>query len=96
MSTIRTLAIAAVMLTLAGSPAAVAQGVCMSGQDPNVRALLASGQVATFPQALQRAGIPADQVAGDPQLCATPSGYEYRVTVVRGGQVTPMSIPANR
>jgi len=68
----------------------------MTGQDPTVRTLLANGSVATFPQALQRAGIRSDQVVGDPQLCSMATGYEYRVQVFLNGQVVLQRIPANR
>ena len=84
--------VAMLLLAAAGfSPAALAQ--CVSGQQ--ARELISQGQVVTFPEALQRAGVQRDQVAGNPQLCSAGGGFVYKVRVYQDGQLTGVNIPAN-
>jgi hypothetical protein len=80
------------LLAAAGTPSAsLAQ--CVSGQQ--ARELIAQGQVVTFPEALQRAGVSRDQVAGNPQLCQAGGGFVYKVRVYQDGQLSGVNIPAN-
>ena len=92
MSGFRTIAMATLLLALAGSPSAgLAQGGCVSGGEG--RQLLEQGQVVPFPQAMQQAGISGQVV--DVQLCRSGGGYEYRARVrEEGGEVREVSIPA--
>jgi len=87
------IALAAMLLAAAGpaSPG-MAQG-CMSGQQ--ARQLLEQGQAVPFPEALRRAGYSRNQLAGGPELCQAGGGYVYRLRVVRNGQVSAVTIPAN-
>ena len=89
----RALPTIALALALAGlSPAALAQGSCLSSGEG--RQLLEQGQVVPFPQAMRQAGVSADQVV-EVQLCQSEGGYVYRVRVLdAGGQVKTMNIPA--
>jgi hypothetical protein len=81
------------MLALAGGPpSALAQGGCLSGGEG--RRLVEQGEVVPFPQAVQQAGLSADQVV-DVQLCRAGGGYVYRVRVLdAGGKVSSKEIPA--
>jgi hypothetical protein len=76
----------------AATPQALAQG-CVGGRE--AQELIQQGQVAPFPEALRRAGFAPNELAGDPQLCQGGGGYVYRVRVMRDGQVSSVSIPAN-
>lgn len=58
------------------------------------RELVAEGQVIPFPDALQQAGIAAEQVV-DVQLCESGGGFVYRVRVLQpNGRVRATNIPA--
>ena len=93
MSMIRTLAVAALILTTAGALSdGWAQG-CVGGRE--ARQVLEQGQAVPLPVALQRAGISSNQIAGNAQLCQSGGGYVYRVRIVQDGQVTSVTIPAN-
>ena len=71
----------ALLLIAAGLPgAAEAQERCISGRDS--RPMLESQQVAPFPDAARRAGIPAREVQGV-RLCQSGGNYVYEVDVVR-------------
>jgi hypothetical protein len=88
----RTILLVAMLVAAAGMPSkSLAQ--CVSGQQ--ARELISQGQVVTFPEALQRAGVSRDQVAGNPQLCQGGGGYVYRVRVYQDGQLSGVNIPAN-
>lgn len=90
---LRIIAVAALVLAMAGSASpSLAQG-CVSGREG--RALLEEGRIIPFPEALRRAGYGSDQLAGDPELCQAGGGFVYQVRVVRDGQVSSVSIPAN-
>jgi hypothetical protein len=80
------------LLAAAGLPSA-GMAQCVSGKE--ARQLIQQGQVVTFPEALQRAGVARDQVAGNPQLCQGGGGYVYRVRVYQDGKLSGRNIPAN-
>jgi hypothetical protein len=91
MGNLPTLALMA--LCLLGTPSqGVAQG-CVTRQQ--ARQLFEQGQAIPFPEALRRAGLSRNQLAGDPQLCRGGGGYVYRVRIVQNGQVQAVNIPAN-
>jgi hypothetical protein len=86
------LTLLATLLAAAGLPSAgLAQ--CVSGQE--ARQLLEQGQVVPFPEALRRAGVSRDQLAGNPELCQAGGGFVYKVRVYQDGQLTGANIPAN-
>ena len=84
--------LATLLFAAAGLPSA-ASAQCVSGQE--ARQLLEQGQVVPFPEALRRAGVSRDQLAGNPQLCQAGGGFVYRVRVYQDGQLTGVNIPAN-
>jgi hypothetical protein len=86
-------ALVALFLAVAGTSGPAAAQACVSRQQ--ARQLLEQGQAVPFPDALQRAGYSRNQLAGDPQLCKAGGGFVYRVRIVRSGQVSAVSIPAN-
>ena len=87
----RSIAAALILLAAAGV-ASEGRAQCVpSGEGQQ---MVAQGQVLTLPQALQRAGISASQLAGQPQLCRA-GGWVYRVPIVQGGQRTTVNIPAS-
>ncbi len=81
------------LLATAGAPSPGLAQSCVSGQE--ARQLLEQGQAVPFPEAIRRAGISPNQLAGDPQLCQSGGGFVYVVQVLQDGQVTSVSIPAN-
>lgn len=87
------IAIVALFLATAGAPSPSLAQSCVSGQE--ARQLLEQGQAVPFPEAIRRAGISPNQLAGDPQLCQSGGGFVYVVQVLQDGQVTSVSIPAN-
>lgn len=89
----RIIFLAALIFATAGLPSAGLSQSCVSGQQ--ARQLLEQGQVVPFPEAIRRAGVSRDQLAGDPQLCQSGGGFVYRVRVYQDGQVTGATIPAN-
>ena len=85
--------LALLVLCLVGAPSpGMAQG-CIDRQQ--ARQLFEQGQAIPFPEALRRAGVSRNQLAGDPQLCRGGGGYVYRVRIVQNGQVRAVNIPAN-
>ena len=93
MSKARTLILALLFLGAAVPFAdAWAQG-CVGGQE--AREILQQGQAIPLAEALQRAGISPDQLAGNPQLCQSGGGFVYRVRVNQGGELSSVTIPAN-
>jgi hypothetical protein len=93
MSAARVIILAALLLAGACLPSAgLAQG-CVSGRE--ARQLIQQGQVVPLPEALRRAGVARNQIAGNPRLCAGGGGFVYQVRVVQDGQVTSVTIPAN-
>jgi hypothetical protein len=81
------------LLLAAAALPSVSAAQCVSGKQ--ARDLIQQGQVVTFPEALQRAGVSRDQVAGNPQLCQAGGGFVYRVRVYQDGQLSGVNIPAN-
>ena len=87
------IAMTALFLATAGQPSpGSAQGCVSGGQGQQ---LVAQGQVMPFPEAIRRAGISPNQLAGNPQLCQSGGGFVYRVQVLQDGYVNSVSIPAN-
>jgi hypothetical protein len=78
----------ALLLAAAAVPAGAQQ--CVSGGEG--RQLVAQGQVAPLPVALQRAGLGDAQVISA-RLCRAGGGWSYRVRVRQGGQVRTANIP---
>jgi hypothetical protein len=64
------------------SSTGLAQG-CMSGRDPQARALVEQGQVASLAVALNSANLDHNQVASA-ELCPGGGGYVYRVRLRSG------------
>ncbi len=64
------------------SSAGLAQS-CMSGGDPQARALVEQGQVVSLAVALNRASLDHNQVASA-ELCPGGGGYVYRVRLRSG------------
>ena len=93
MSAARTLVIAALFLGTAGFFSAATAQNCLSAQE--ARPILQQGQAVPLAEALQRAGIDSDQLAGNPQLCQSGGGFVYRVRVYQDGQLSSRTIPAN-
>jgi len=89
----RTILSATLLLAAAGFPSAGLAQSCVSGQQ--ARQLLEQGQVVPFPEALRRAGVSRDQLAGNPQLCESGGGLVYKIRVYQDGQLTGVNIPAN-
>jgi len=85
------LGLAVLFLAIAGSPDSGAAQGCLSGGEG--RQLLEQGEVMPFPEAMQRAGLSADEVV-EVQLCQSGGGYVYRVRILQGGQVSSKNIPA--
>ena len=85
------LGLAVLFLTMAGSPDSGSAQGCLSGGEG--RQLLEQGEVMPFPEAMQRAGLSADEVV-EVQLCQSGGGYVYRVRILQGGQVSSKNIPA--
>ena len=83
------LALALLLLTAGGSSAALAQGCASRGE---ARQLVAEGQVAPLPVALQRAGLDDVQVISA-DLCQA-GGWVYRVQFRQDGEVRSANIPA--
>jgi len=93
MSAARTLVLAALFVgTLGLSSDGWAQS-CVGGQE--ARQILQQGQAVPLAEALQRAGISPDQLAGNPQLCQSGGGFAYRIRVYQDGQLSSRTIPAN-
>ena len=91
MMTFRAITLAALLLALAGPVSESQAQSCLSARDPQARALVEQGQVAQFGDALARAGISSNDVAGV-QLCGSGGGYFYRVQLRQGGT---QNIPAS-
>ena len=84
---------ASLLLGAASLPSEVLAQSCVSGQE--ARQLLEQGQVVPLPEALRRAGVSRDQLAGNPQLCQAGGGFVYKVRVYQDGQLSAVNIPAN-
>ncbi len=91
MTTLRTTMAALLILAATGwTPAALAQGGCVS----DIRQLPGDAQAVTLPVAMQRAGIAGQVISA--QLCQSGSGYVYRVRVREAnGEVRSIEIPAS-
>jgi hypothetical protein len=85
--------LATLLFAVAGLPSAGMAQNCVSGQE--ARQLLEQGQIVPLPEALQRAGVSRDQLAGNPQLCESGGGLVYKIRVYQDGQLTGVNIPAN-
>jgi hypothetical protein len=88
-----TVALVALLLAVDGSSPVFAQGNCVSARAG--RELIQQGQAVPFPEALRRAGIRRNQLAGNPRLCKSGRGFSYRVQVLENGRVKGVAIPAN-
>lgn len=86
-------ALAAFLLAAPGTSPGRAQANCVSGKAG--RELLEQGQILPFPEAIRRAGISPNELAGDPRLCKSGRGFSYRVRVLQNGRVKGVTIPAN-
>jgi hypothetical protein len=93
MSAARTLILAALFVGTAGLSSEGWAQNCVGGQE--ARQILQQGQAVPLAEALQRAGISPDQLAGNPQLCQSGGGFVYRVRVYQDGQLSSRAIPAN-
>jgi hypothetical protein len=93
MSAARTLVLAALFLGIAGVFSNTSAQSCVGGQQ--ARQILQQGRAVPLAEALQRAGISPDQLAGNPQLCQSGGGFVYRVRVYQDGQLSSRTIPAN-
>ena len=91
MTTIRLASFAlGLLLTAGGVSAASAQGCASRGE---ARQLVAEGQVAPLPVALQRAGLGDAQVISA-DLCQSGGGWSYNVQYRQDGEVRSANIPA--
>ncbi len=81
----RTASIVAALLFLAPAflPSESLGQSCMSGGDPQARALVEQGQVVSLAVALNRASLDHNQVASA-ELCPGGGGYVYRVRLRSG------------
>ena len=84
--------LATLLFAAAGLPSAGLGAVRLR---PGGAAAPGAGAGVPFPEALQRAGVSRDQLAGNPQLCQAGGGFVYRVRVYQDGQLTGVNIPAN-